>query len=131
MDPGQEKGSSPPFAILTNVPRTDEETKEIKRQRERAHFASLSAEQRNERNKRKRESYRRKKEMCMNIENENTMPDEPHQQEENNLGSGNEVVKIRATFDTPDVGCKQGLVEAHDIIEQDVTTQTYENMIKS
>jgi hypothetical protein len=79
--------------------------------------------------------------------------------EENNLGSGNEVVKIRATFgntpcplafcfevavlthvlltkwfgilDTPDVGCKQGLVEAHDIIEQDVTTQTYENMIKS
>lgn len=30
------------------------------------------------------------------------------------------LTKWFGILDTPDVGCKQGLVEAHDIIEQDI-----------
>jgi hypothetical protein len=47
-----------------------EESKERKRQRERARYASLSAEQRDERNKKQRESYRKRKAM----EKENEAP---------------------------------------------------------
>ncbi|RLN41140.1 hypothetical protein C2845_PM01G11120 [Panicum miliaceum] len=109
MDPGQQKGRSPPFADLTNVSRTGRETKEIKR-RERARFASLSAEQRNKRNKRKRESYRKKE---MTIYKENTVPRETHQQDPSERN-------IDEILCTPGVGSKQRLIEAHDIGEQDI-----------
>ena len=100
MDPVRKKGRSSPFSDVTNVPSTGiwiscislslailmlcivhfayyifcyllvEGSKERKRQRERACFASLSAEQRDERNRRQRELYRKRKAM----EKENEAP---------------------------------------------------------
>ncbi|KAG2570173.1 hypothetical protein PVAP13_7KG031581 [Panicum virgatum] len=66
--------SREPFGDLTNTPRAD--SKELKRQRDRARSASLTEEQKSERNKRRREAYRRKK--GITAENESIVTENEH-----------------------------------------------------